>query len=242
MSSRAKKPHRGSQSEQLSDLSQQDLRSKTGNEDHHRRDGQGGLEASPESDESPSFQEFTKVGIGQLLDCDPRPTFVVQEDFEVDLEPVFLNRSLRLNEALVDLIPFKVTPTSPRSSSKTSTVDFSSWIKDASRLTDSRAPTIIFGGFFWTAFVVKDRWIVVSGERHLQEPGRISRHLRSASPASTTSGYRTEIYKDPSSPPRKQRAVTGSQLLRSPSEQKEPAYMTPVCYTCLFSSRFLRAS
>ena len=36
--------------------------------------------------------EFASVGVGEFLEFDPRPTFVVYEDFGEDLEPAFLNR------------------------------------------------------------------------------------------------------------------------------------------------------
>lgn len=53
---------------------------------------------SPSSNEgstSPTIEDdidFASVGVGEFLEFDTRPTFVVYEDFDQDLEPAFLNR------------------------------------------------------------------------------------------------------------------------------------------------------
>ena len=36
--------------------------------------------------------DFASVGVGDFLEFDPRPTLVVYEDFDQDLEPAFLNK------------------------------------------------------------------------------------------------------------------------------------------------------
>ena len=51
--------------------------------------------SSNEDRNSPDVEDdvdFASVGIGEFLEFDSRPTFVVYEDFNQDLEPAFLNR------------------------------------------------------------------------------------------------------------------------------------------------------
>jgi hypothetical protein len=102
-------------------------------------------------------QDFTAIGVGQFLELDPRPTFVL--DLEADLdeafEPVFMNSSLHSDQQLLKSLEFKLLTTSPN-------IEFNGWIKDFVRLGGVRTSTeFSFAGVVWTRFLVKQYVILI---------------------------------------------------------------------------------
>jgi hypothetical protein len=150
----------------------------------HVGSSSGGIHSklrTPEND-----VDFAATGVGEFLEADPRPTFVVCDEFGDDLEPVYLNRAIRANEQLTRAIPFKARPNSPPNPSKTSGIEFVSWVREVSKVKRGHASTISFLGLIWTGFTVRGRWVVVSGDLPAEETGRVAVLHRSDSSRSAT--------------------------------------------------------
>ena len=162
-------------------------------------------------------QEFLALGIGTFLDADPRPTFVLGVDANLNdaLEPVFINKFLQWDSQLLKSLPFKVKPNSPGPPSKVLSTTFKLWIKDLARLGDAPL-SCSYSGITWTGFIVSGKWIVVSGEcADLPSPANLP--VLSGGPA-TADGQ-----------PRLRRALTSSDedlLLKAPVPT-EAAFVTP---------------
>jgi hypothetical protein len=215
MSTRARKAQRLSQSE-ISESTSKHARSPSENPDYFQRsanDLPNGAMHIEINDE-----EFATLGIAVFLEADPRPTFVLNVDANLNdaLEPVFLNESLRSDVQLLKSLPFKTKPNSPGPPSKVLSSNFKLWIKDLAQLGDLGL-SCSYSGIAWTGFIVSRRWIVISGEcASLPSPSSLP--VRSESPADTTDG-----------PPRLRRTLTDSEenlLLISPVPH-EAAFATP---------------
>lgn len=205
--------HGHRKSQRMSQQTAKHARSSSSNDDNNK---------SPPSEDD---LDFISVGVAEFLEFDPRPTFVVYEDFDQDLDPVYLNRSIRSQDHLMKTIPFKARPSSPRHQPKVSSLDFIAWIREISQLSGVRATTISYLGLIWTGFIVRKRWIVISGDLPM-DMGRVALPVMGESATSALSGQRTEIYRDnQQSKPR--RALTSSHF-DSTTEQKEPSFITPV--------------
>lgn len=74
-----------------------------------------------------SNQDFTAIGVAELLRLDPRPTFVVHADSDEGLEPVFLNEALRADDHLI-----RARSTQGRGQHATKSIQrvYLAWIKD----------------------------------------------------------------------------------------------------------------
>ena len=78
------------------------------------RDGSGdhGIERFYNVDD-----EFISLGVGEVFELDPRPTFALKSDSDFDTAfiPVFLNVALRSDRQLTNAIPFKPKSHAPPS-------------------------------------------------------------------------------------------------------------------------------
>lgn len=109
-------------------------------------------------------QDFTAMEVGQFLELDPRPTFVLNLEADLDeaLEPIFMNSSLHSDQQLLNSLQFSVPNASPQDQFKTPNPDFNAWIKDIVRLGGLRASIEFpFAGIVWKGFLVKQYVICV---------------------------------------------------------------------------------
>lgn len=185
-------------------------------------------------------EEFATLGIGEVLELDPRPTFALKldSDFDLLLSPVFINATLRSDRPLRDTIPFKPKSFPSQSPPKLAPTDFQRWVKIVA-LTEIPSPSFSHSGTLWTAFRVK-RWIVISGGHatgHLVNNTPVSQGVAGQSlqnePINIPSARRTEIYRKEELPrPRKaltnsENESSGSSLLDSKPATLEPSFVTP---------------
>jgi hypothetical protein len=229
MSSRARKSQRLSHQDS-SESTSKHARSPSENPEYQ----QLSTEQVPEKDGQVDHtdQDFTVIGVAAYLHVDPRPTFVlnVEANLNEALEPVFLNDSLSSDHQLLKLLPFKSKSDSPRSPSKLPGSNFKLWIKDLAQLENSQL-SCSYCGITWTGFIVSRRWIVISGEcANLSTPANLP--VRSESPTNTmtvhTTGARIEMLKD--GQPRPRRTLTSTEndsSLLSRTVQLETSYVTP---------------
>lgn len=156
------------------------------NEEYSIKRGSGSEISDSESSLDP---DFAVLGVAEFLDLDPRPTFVVTSelDLETGFEPTYSNEALRSNYQLVKSIAQHSSTSSPPSSPKISSSLFRSWIKDSvhhGNFEDLQLPNFSFCGLVWTAFTIRERWTVISGSDANHGGRGISGHLplRSESP------------------------------------------------------------
>ena len=215
MSTRARKSQRLSQHD-TSDTTSKHARSLSEKPEYQQRtteDVAGGGEQLDHAD-----QEFLDLGIGTFLDADPRPTFVLDVNANLNdtLEPVFLNKVLQWDAPLLKSLPLRTKPNSPGPPSKVLSTSFKLWVKDLSRLGDAPL-SCSYSGITWTGFIVSRNWIVISGEcADLPSPANLP--VPGGSPVTTPDGQ-----------PRLRRALTSSDedlLLKGPVPM-EAAFVTP---------------
>ncbi len=229
MSSRARKAQRLSQHD-TSDSTSKHARSPSENPEYQQRHAEDAFDGGFHIE--CVDQEFAALGVGTYLDVDPRPTFVLSVEGNLDdaLEPVFLNESLHSDRQLLKSLPFKFQSGSPRPPPKVTGSSFKLWIKDLAQLEDPKL-SCSYSGITWTGFMVRRKWIVISGEcSDLLTPANLPQ--RSESPASALAvqrtGARTEHSRD--GQPRPRRSLTGteddSHLFRNPIELQS-SFVTP---------------
>ena len=174
---------------------------RSSNDDYSRAAGTG--DAS-DDDAATMDGVFEATGIKEFLDCDPRPTFVVEQNANLDtgIEPVYSNLSLRSNVQLMKALSIKTKFHSPYHSPKVSAAEFKAWLKEISQLEDLEpldSASFSFWGFQWTGFILRE-WLVISGSSSNRGPKGISGPLplRSESPKSLT-GPQSEAQRSRSS-------------------------------------------
>jgi hypothetical protein len=109
-------------------------------------------------------QDFTAIEVGQFLELDPRPTFVLNLDTDLDeaLEPIFMNNSLHSDQQLLKSLQFSIRNGSSQDQFKTPNPDFNAWIKDIVQLRGLRASTEFpLAGIVWKGFLVEQYVICV---------------------------------------------------------------------------------
>jgi hypothetical protein len=115
--------------------------------------------------------DFAALGIGGLLELDPRPTMVLNLDTNSNdmFAPDFANKSFRSNSQVKDILPFKTRPESPLHSPKLPTAGFRLWIQALAREDSMYSPSFYFCGFTWMSFKVQNRWLIISGQESSEE-------------------------------------------------------------------------
>jgi len=177
MSSRARKAQK---------LSKRDSSDST---KHARNSHESSRKIGDGSDESDfGEQDFAAIRIGEFLETDPRPSFAVTSEINIEdgFEPVFSNDALRSNYSLTSAIGQKYNTNSPPTSPKLSSAEFKTWIQESAQHEKSNTHfprTFSFFGLIWTAFTIR-RWTIISGSGSNQETKGISGNLplRSESP------------------------------------------------------------
>lgn len=133
-----------------------------------QHDRQPSLESDSNEDLYDAFgngqfqQEISDIGIDQLLELDPRPTFVLKPDNEHPFQPVFLNASLRSDHQLSSMILEKSKLDVLPLASKNADSAFKSWL--AQIPAGGASPTFTCFSVTWTGYLVK-HLVVVGGNR-----------------------------------------------------------------------------
>lgn len=124
--------------------------------------------------------DFAVIGIGGLLEQDPRPTFVLNLDTNANdiFAPDFVNKAFQSYPQLKNILPFKITLGSPLSP-KLPSADFRLWIRNLAHHHEqpSSAP-FEYCGFAWIGFRIQSRWLIISGQESYEESASDGRSLR----------------------------------------------------------------
>ncbi|KAF1918477.1 aerobic respiration control sensor protein arcB [Ampelomyces quisqualis] len=142
--------------------------------------------------EDEAFQELDRLSLKEILDQDPRPTFIIDldPDFPVGntVQPIFCNAALRLHDRLLDNV---TGATDEKAASEgpgrtTTYHDFQRWATGVSRHNDSSDVfplTLHYHALLWTGFTVRRRWRVISGNA-LFQPSDIPKGSLDSEPSS----------------------------------------------------------
>lgn len=109
--------------------------------------------------------DFAAIGVGGLLEADPRPTFVLNLDTNANdsFTPDFVNKAFQSNSQLKGTIPFKTT------SDSLASAEFRIWIKAKARHETASPASFDYCGITWTGFKVQNRWLIISGQESSDE-------------------------------------------------------------------------
>ncbi|GME23339.1 histidine kinase hhk13p [Neofusicoccum parvum] len=127
---------------------------------------------SPEIREKPDVPRgLSSVGIGELLEQDGRPTFIVDLGEPANYGPgylniVFANSALRASIGLLDLVTGKVVNDSQDSAVFKAFAQFKTWALSAVAHGESLEvciPGILYSGLSWTIYTLRKRYRVISG-------------------------------------------------------------------------------
>jgi PAS domain S-box-containing protein len=135
---------------------------------------------TPDVHEGPEPDDLKNIGVTEWLDCDPRPTFVLDLDPDFDaiaekatLTPTFYNLSLRSYDRLLDVVIGREDVESLGVADKTSWgedkkpwSEFRTWVMSITKFDDSMdlyPLTFTYGGMLWTGSTVRRRWRIISG-------------------------------------------------------------------------------
>ncbi|KAF1972904.1 aerobic respiration control sensor protein arcB [Bimuria novae-zelandiae CBS 107.79] len=121
-----------------------------------------------------ALQELSVVSFQEILDQDPRPTFVLDLDSDLldyghnkqRVRPIFCNAALRLHDRLLDRITSSNTVFGVTASDQTLFNRFRSWATSVSKFDDSRdvfPQTFLYEGLLWTGSTARQRWRLISG-------------------------------------------------------------------------------
>ncbi|KAL0264352.1 hypothetical protein SLS55_000300 [Diplodia seriata] len=128
--------------------------------------------ASPEIRERPDVpRALTNIGIGELLEQDGRPTFIVDLGEPTNYGPgyfqvVFANSALRASIGLLDLVSGKVVHGSQDSATFKAFTHFKTWVLSAvvhGESLDVCIPGMLYGGLSWTIYTIRKKYRVISG-------------------------------------------------------------------------------
>lgn len=110
---------------------------------------------------------FTSAGLIEYLDCDTRPTFIIDADLlssdsALSSRVVFSNATLRKQDSLLNSIQTLIDGL-PNGSEKrhdplADTAKFSSWLQSS-----PVQGSVWFGGLLWSSTCLHQRWLIVSG-------------------------------------------------------------------------------
>lgn len=127
---------------------------------------------SPETrDKAEVPRALSNIGIGELLEQDGRPTFIVDLGEPANYGPgylniVFANSALRASIGLSDLVAGKIVNDSQDSAAFKSFAQFKTWAMSAvmhGESLDVCIPGILYGGLSWTIYTLRRKYRVVSG-------------------------------------------------------------------------------
>ncbi|KAL8243956.1 hypothetical protein R6Q59_010214 [Mikania micrantha] len=121
------------------------------------------------------FSQLNQIGIKEIFDCDPRPTFILDLDIGnlgTDLSQanklsiIFCNGALQSHHVLYELITGTSDSDNNDHSGDTHPAGFRTWAASISKLDDSYEvcpSTFIYNDMLWTASTVRKKWRVISG-------------------------------------------------------------------------------
>ncbi|OJD35344.1 histidine kinase hhk13p [Diplodia corticola] len=128
--------------------------------------------ASPEIRDRPEVpRALSNIGIGELLEQDGRPTFIVDLGEPTNYGPgyfhvVFANSALRASIGLLDLVSGKVVHGSQDPATFKAFTHFKTWVLSAvvhGESLDVCIPGMLYGGLSWTIYTIRKKYRVVSG-------------------------------------------------------------------------------
>ena len=171
---------------------------------------------------SEPVDELSALGLKEVLDQDPRPTFVLDldpDDGAPDtlsaIAPVFCNAALRLHERLFDAIVGRDPKDAkglPAADDETATYeDFKTWATGVTKFDDSKDVfplSLVYGGLLWTGSTVRKRWRFISGN-HMWKANVPLRDLSAGPPGEvSTGGVLVEHGLEKPTPPKPQQQAT----------------------------------
>ena len=128
--------------------------------------------ASPDGrDKDDSLRILGSVGIVELLEQDPRPTFIIDLTDSLNYSSgsilmMFGNSSLRSNPSLLELVTGRATNSSPGAPFVNTSPRFKSWLLclgGQGEIPDVNPPPMEYGGVIWSCLTLRKRLRVVSG-------------------------------------------------------------------------------
>ncbi|KAH8594363.1 hypothetical protein B0O99DRAFT_176861 [Bisporella sp. PMI_857] len=168
--------------------------------------GRSGESSDLETTNKP--QHFSRLEIGDFLEFDPRPTFVLDKDTNFEnapVEPVFCNAAFRSNHQLATTVIQSRSNSPSLPYPKTSPVEFRVWVKESARLEQDKSlvpPTFTYAGYVWNAFSIRERWSVFSGtvQKNRRISGSVSSRGHSPSRLSVDASRDTPLVRANSAP------------------------------------------
>lgn len=133
-----------------------------------------------------ALKELDALGICDIFEQDPRPTFVLDLDtdyldygeIKTGIRPIFCNAALRLHDQLLDSITSSNGEVK-EDTSQTPYAQFNAWATSISAFDDSRdvfPQTFLYHGMLWTGFTCRQRWRFVSGMQWSGVPPQVVEH------------------------------------------------------------------
>ncbi|CAG8980025.1 hypothetical protein HYALB_00005199 [Hymenoscyphus albidus] len=135
--------------------------------------------------------DFSDLGVAQVFNHDPRPTFVVKFDTlsEDRFDVVFVNSALTENPKLFTAIERASGP--QQSSKDAAATQFRGWLNTIFDTSSTKLPPAIYSDFAWNAFRIQKTWVVVAGNDTIFD--RPMDVLSRTSSSNSTSSQATEI-------------------------------------------------
>ncbi|KAL3427293.1 hsp90-like protein [Phlyctema vagabunda] len=126
---------------------------------------------------------FSSIALGDFLDLDPRPTFVLdlEADCEYTTSLAYYNPAFRAIDGLIAEISTKCKPNPSINDVQSS---FTAWAKHKHRRSSSRESTSTstrHRGLVWNSVILKQRWNIISGS-NTHNVASISKDLPSTPP------------------------------------------------------------
>ncbi|KAJ4987649.1 hsp90-like protein, partial [Stagonosporopsis vannaccii] len=121
--------------------------------------------------EAAAMQELDSLSLKEILDEDPRPTFIIDLDpdfakADSTIHPVFCNAALKLHSRLLDSISEPSDEFQDKDPATTTYDDFRQWVTSTSKFNNSRDVfplTLLHQGLLWTGSTIRQRWRIISG-------------------------------------------------------------------------------
>lgn len=190
--------------------------------------------------------DFNSIAVKEVLEHDPRPTFVLDLDPDdvkatstsLSLKPLFCNDALRTHHQLFDVL----VGDTDRDSSLAASADhessaFRSWATSVTKFDDTRDVyplTFVLNGMLWTGMTIRRRWRIISGNQYSQVPDASPLNLSAGPPREiATGGYSLEhasrnglgLLSHTNGPPLKREnreSVSGTTLATGPHQYSSP--------------------
>lgn len=150
------------------------------------------------------LNELNDLGLQEIFDADPRPTFIIDLDPDVPLDvhsihPIFCNAALRLHERLFEAVARKdhalIATHDFAVPDDSKYTDFRDWATGSTKFDDSKDVfplSFLYEDLLWTGSTVRRRWRIISGNLLWRENATVV-NLSSGLPSEvSTGGLRAE--------------------------------------------------